>query len=1157
MGHFKVHWSDCLEKLAAAMFARSADRLDPFETECTVVGSPLMAGWLKQYFLYDLPREQKRQRVLACWDFQLLHPFVNDWLAKASTGTPVGGRAPAEHPYAAGVLPWRIWGELAREDPPADYANLIAYIGNDPNAKARKRWGLAKRLARLLDDYQNYRPDLLCEWEAGRDTGLDESLRWQAALWRRLVNEQPGTYLRQFLHMRETLGSCGIQDTYRRITVFHVSAMPKAYMTFFATLGQMMPVDMFIFNPGKEFWIEDGTVRQHLKALIQNGDTLAWLDPPHPLLSGFARGTQAFLATILDVTDGNIHDHMWGNDKHGTLLQEIQADIRNQGAANSIAAGDDGSIQFHICHGPMREVEVVRDLIHKWFAENPGAEPRDVQVLVPDMETYAPFIESIFQVTEPTAPFPCSISKRPAVSAGAVGAAFVRLMQFNESRMSAPEAMEILELEPVRQRYDLEPDEVAEMRALVHAANIRWGRDATHINQTLSTNQEQGARNLPDTVTWRRGLDRLIAGFALGRCEEGDDVIQAGNLGSLRVHDATEGSTAELVGKLALFYDDLCETADGIARQDIRKISEWARFYAAMLERHFLGTESTFVDLAEIRRGIQAVAQAAAGAGDPEVPAEIVAAAIEAQLGDMAPTGKSDVNTVLFSPMRTMQVTPRKLIMILGLNEGAFPRADQRPAFDLLAIKPRYGDRSLRYEDRLAFIEAIMSACERLVITYTGRNIANNKEIPPSPAVTEFQQYLDTFAKGSKQTLVPPVHHRLHGFNPAYYSTAAEKKLFSYSRSNHAAAKILANPRKPAATATEPPDTQAGLALAQAITRAAAPTELPRHISIEELQAFFANPARHFYTQVLQVQLPDPECDNAWDSEIFDNNALDAYKINTIMLKDLLALPDSRTAAAFEPDADYGNRLQELALVPLGTFGHSAMRQRLLGLQDFLLAPADNGTHANLHEALRELQRARESPVAISITAGHFIITARLPVIRDPAAIPARDLLLQFRYASINAKDRIHAWLAHLVGHAASNTFTTRIISKDKTATIEPMDKAAAEATLAAILEAYDLGQRALLPFAPAASYAYAAEIARTADAREAAEKAGDAWDGFSFPECNDAYLFAAWDRKGPLAHPGFSATSQAFWQGYPFQVPTPRKGKPAAAAGNPEVQHA
>ena len=222
-----IHWSDSLEKLAEAMFAQDGVPADPFQAEAVVVGGAAIEGWLKQRYLLDRPPGGRPRPLLAICAFSPLHPFVNDWLAKAVEGTPLGRRDPSSHPYSKGVLQWRVYGLLQAD--PARFAPLARYVGDNAQAADRRRWGLAGKLAQLFDDYQNYRPDMLAAWRAGRPCGDgDSGQAWQADLWRALLLEHPRSYVDEFLEIKRAglLRSCGIARQYRRLSVFHVSAMP-------------------------------------------------------------------------------------------------------------------------------------------------------------------------------------------------------------------------------------------------------------------------------------------------------------------------------------------------------------------------------------------------------------------------------------------------------------------------------------------------------------------------------------------------------------------------------------------------------------------------------------------------------------------------------------------------------------------------------------------------------------------------------------------------------------------------------------------------------------------------------------------------------------------------------------------------------------------
>ena len=101
------------------------------------------------------------------------------------------------------------------------------------------------------------------------------------------------------------------------------------------------------------------------------------------------------------------------------------------------------------------------------------------------------------------------------------------------------------------------------------------------------------------------------------------------------------------------------------------------------------------------------------------------------------------VGQVTFCSMLPMRSIPFKVIAVLGLNDGHFPRQRQALGFDLMSLsKAQLGDRSRRGDDRYLFLEAIISARNSLYLSYQGRNIKNNSEKQPSLVVKELMEYL-------------------------------------------------------------------------------------------------------------------------------------------------------------------------------------------------------------------------------------------------------------------------------------------------------------------------------------------------------------------------------------------------------------------------------
>lgn len=1122
-----VFWSDRLENLARHMFDRFADGPgDPFRSECVVVNSPLMQGWLKQHFLFD---RRGSQRVLANWDFLNLYEFVNDWLAGMEGQT--GEREAVLHPYSKECLRWRIHQLLGDDDPELDA--LRRYIGPAGPGADLRRFGLAGQLARLFDDYQNYRALTLVQWENGDTAGLEHELLWQPALWNRLVRQEPHSYLAAFLDMDAKLPGCGIRDRYGRICVFGISSMPPPYIHFFEKLGAFMEVTLYCFNPSRSEWFDDKTPRQQemlreAAALTGRDDIRPYLDESNPLLSSLGKGCQSYLAELMDRTGGQAADDtLFGADNPTTLLEHVQCAIRDRQAPDAqnrpqIEATDD-SVQFHICHSPAREVEVLRDHILAWFAADTGRQPRDIQVLVADMETYAPYIDAVFATDRPRArdAIPYVMADRPASGASLLAASFLTLLRLPGGRFTAPEVMGLLETDAVREAFGLDAETVAELRNRVHESGIRWGVDQEQVTATM------GCR-IDDSATWRRGLDRMLLGYAMGRAEEESvPLVQAGDLGTLRPLDTVEGDLASAVGALGRFFEELSQLA---AQFSIPcGPAGWEQRLLAAIDTFYRASNENYQEIAMLRRAVRCFVRTAAAAGECVYPLGVVAAFIETQLQSSPSAGNPTHNAVLFSSLRTMRATSRPILCLLGVNDGVFPRPDDRPAFDLMAKSRRRGDRSARLDDRLAFLEAILCARKRLYISYVGRSVKSHEVFPPSPVISEFLNYL---CRAFALPATPPARdgaarlfcehlHRLQAFHPDYFTPRSG--LISYSGADYAAARrLVARLRGKAVegAGAEP-------ASVSPDSPAAAPDGSRPALLLAELQRFFRNPAREFCRHTLRILLDDTQGAALADAEMFKAEGLAGYERENFMLEHLLSGKDP----GLLPDL-----LREAGLAPLGIPGRIDVQRTAEAIHAYL-GQVCKQAGCSAREFLA-LQRGAD-PIDVRCALETADVTGTLRLFD----VTAGKAQLFARYAAIKPKDQIGAWIAHLLGCAVHDgPLTTFLLGQkeDKLlcTVINAVAPDAARARLDGLLELYNLGRAGALPFAPATSQAYANRLraaSQAADPREteaALVEARKQWlgPGISRGEADDVYLRCVWGEPGPMVAPDFGTCATRVW---------------------------
>ena len=431
----------------------------------------------------------------------------------------------------------------------------------------------------------------------------------------------------------------------------------------------------------------------------------------------------------------------------------------------------DRSVQVHACHGRARQVEVLRDAILHLLDEDPTLEPRDVIVMCPDIETFAPLIQATFGAGEvfedddelealPADVRPPDLRVRLADRAlrqtnpvlGVIG----RLLDLVDERLTASQVLDFADHEPVRRRFGLDDDDLARIEDWVAASGIRWGLDAAHRAPFKLDALAAG--------TWRAGLDRLLVGVTMTEEEQRlfDDVLPLDDVDSGAIDVA--GRFAELVDRLQLALDALNQP---------KTIDAWAEAIAGAADALTTTSERDAWQRAELDRILGDVADEAAGSGSATslVPAEIRALLSERLKGRPTRanfrTGHLTICTLM--PMRSV---PHRVVCLLGLDDGVFPRKSPRDGDDLMLADPHVGDRDARTEDRQLLLDALLAATDQLIVTYTGNDERTNLVRPPAVPIGELLDVVDRTVRtdeGRARERVE-VRHPLQPFDPKNFT---------------------------------------------------------------------------------------------------------------------------------------------------------------------------------------------------------------------------------------------------------------------------------------------------------------------------------------------------------------------------------------------------
>lgn len=1009
MTFLNVHTSHSLTRLSAALARTLSERPAPALARETVVTlSSGMGRWLSMELA-------ESQGVCAGIDFR----FPNDTIDACFRAVIPG--IPEQSPFARDTMTWRIAALLpSRINHPA-FATLAAYLGDQKDD--RRLLQLARTLADTFDQYTIYRPEMILAWDNG--TG-DE---WQPLLWRALTADYPGMHraalLQSFRHCMER-AKPQLEGVPPRITLFGISFLPPFHLEVFSLLARYIDVDIYLLNPCGSYW-GDLFSEKRKATLALNPEippeALEFYETGNPLLSSLGTQGQEFFNLLLDF-DASWHDLDDGQGSvNSTLLGLIRNDIlelRDRGGNQPRAevTDNDRSLQVHSCHGPLREMEILYDNLLQMFEDLPGLEPRSICVMTPDIESYAPYITAVFGTRCGGRPgIPYTIADQSARAENPLIETFLLILGLSSSRFGVNSMLEILECPQVMARFEISSDELDQIRSWICDSGVRWGVDRQH-------RVELGFPPYAD-FSWQAGVDRLFLGYALA--PEGDKLFSDSS-----PCDNIEGRQALPLGKLALFIDVTSRLRVRLStEQTLREWSETLTTVADGLIRPLDGNDtacsslySAFQDLCDTQEQ---------SGFDQRIGVAAVSDHLIGLLEKSASASGFLNGRVTFCAMLPMRSIPQRVVCLVGMNDGIFPRNPRQPGFSLMNGTRRRGDRSVRDEDRYLFLEAIMAASERLYISYCGQNDRDNAVMPPSVCVAELLDYVRRGFYLQGTTVSAPevvTRQRLQSFSMDYFSNADASKLFSYSTETRDALEFRRSSGRSrrlfigAPLAEEP--------------------ELWQQLDIRQLTRFLGNPARTFLALRMNVHPFDP-ADEIDEREPFALDNLSAYGLKQSLVAQALKHE--------EPRSLYAAARARSILPPLraGQIAFSALQEESSAFAA-IVSPHLGDTLAPLQFS-QEVHGTLVSGIMNDLQKGRHV---------------------RWRCANIQGKDRFSLWIEHLILNtlkADGYPRTSLLICKDLTLTLPPIDNAAA--ILADLIALYREGLCRPLHFFPQTSWLY------------------------------------------------------------------------------------
>lgn len=708
----------------------------------------------------------------------------------------------------------------------------------------QKQWfQFANAIAKLFDQYLVYRPDWLKKWQMHQsvnDLEKEKDQIWQTHLWCLFVQKCKALHLKTRLEVHfealEMLKNSSKSDLSKnsnfpkRVLIFGAGSIPILFFDFLYEVSRFIPVYFFHMTPTNDY-LQDTT-----KYNVNNKEM-------NPLLIHWGAVARDFEKKILEYPAIKKESLMFSlPTKVPTLLNQIQSLVvkNERNAEKQEIDANDVSIQFANCYGVLREVEALHDYLLHQFNQNPDLTLNECVVMTPDIDKYAPYIEAVFKNAPQDRFLPYDISDRKYARLDPLINGFFLLLDLPNQPIDLPYLFDVLSLSPILAHFGLSESNLAVIKDWFLDSGTNWG-----LNETASYSLDSG-------------IERMLLGYMMSSDQQ--------LWHELAAYEQVQGQNALIIGKMAHFIQSLKEWKHKLAQPC--SIYDWQTRLNALIEAFFEFDSESTKSQTKLQQTLTKCAEEIQKTHfDLDLEQAVIQKMLEKRVGDEYISNRFLIGKINFCTLMPMRNVPFKLVAILGLNEGEYPRQFDFPSYNLMAKYPRSSDRSRQKDDRYLFLEAILSAEQWLYLSYVGRDIQNDEPRYPSILIEDLMDFIQNGFKIAIDESQDLIAHLTQTQPRMPYDEAqfmGEKRSF-------------AKEWLPEKMEEDPYSFLAPL-----------PKMTITQIDLSDLVAFFKNSIKfflrqrlNFYYETDEQELPDSEC--------FDLNSLAQYKIKAAQLKACLA----------------------------------------------------------------------------------------------------------------------------------------------------------------------------------------------------------------------------------------------------------------------------
>ncbi len=753
MSSLTILYSDRVADLAAdlkkSLRERSEAVNDPFDFASVAVPNRNLEKWLRVRAFADEPA------LAAGVSFPFLDKLLFDILAE---------NVPADRRPEALLSGERLRNEVARlliEGKNPDLAPLRHYV--DPTAKpdqplalntddaARKLWQLSDRLATLSGEYDLRRPDMVAEWLSNKSAMPVGSIECaERALTRALFGEDgsfsavAGAENPSLRQLFDLVRAKPPQGPTRTLFFFGQSSLSLLHARILHWLARTHDVVFYHLTVCLEYW---GDVKTPWERATECATERFPADKDllceNELLSAWGRAGRETMRLLVDLEEENREVKLdiraldpAQDDRKPTVLSTIQSSVRTR-TSELPRHVQDTSLQLVKSQSIRREVETVYNAIlgAVWrpgeVDGGKGPTFSDFAVLVPDMATYRPVIEEVF---DGRGQIPYGLVDGAASQDSALLRGLLALLRLAADGLSRSALFDVLANPCIQRALHFSPDDLrawrdraeeigafrgfdeadAEAHGLADAANGTWDYALSRMRLSAVAEEAVGVDGVP------LPLPERADGEMLRFPEIVEELFLA--LSPLRDHATQLPAVAQFAG-------------------EGKNPSCWGEAIERLVSRYLAIAPDDKLEAA-VRRAVFSTLRSLEGFGALRLP--VVAQSIEQFVGAM-PSRRGDYLTggVTIASLQPMRPVPFRQIFVLGLNEGRFPGTVSDSTLDLRGLGRAVGDARMPDINRYLFLETLMAARDRLVLSWVSKNLRKDEDLFPCSVVRELKRFVE------------------------------------------------------------------------------------------------------------------------------------------------------------------------------------------------------------------------------------------------------------------------------------------------------------------------------------------------------------------------------------------------------------------------------